>query len=253
MATGRTVNRWARVYADGYDLSGYTRTVGPLEWSFAEADVTAPMSDGVRGVLPDTPTITVGAINAVYDNTATSGLQAVMGGAGVARTIMVPIGIRAAPAAGDPVFVGVFAQNDFMVQEDTGAMTANMQFGAWDATSLINYTKPWGVLLHALSSASAANSSAGVDDRGAATTAGGYMVYQVTAGDGTATISIDDSADNSNWTALSGATTGSIDCSTVKKGVVALGIGATVRRYLRWQIALGTAGSVTFATAFVRI
>jgi hypothetical protein len=253
MATGRTVNRWARVYADGYDLSGYTRTIGPLAWEFGEADVTAPMSDGVRGYLPDTPTVSIGAINAVYDNTATSGLQAVMGGAGVARILMVPIGIRAAPAAGDPVFCGAFLQNDYMVTEDGGAMVANLQFGAWDASALINYNKPWGVLVHALSAATGANSGTGIDDRGAATTAGGYMVYQVTAGNGTATISIDDSADNSSFTALSGATTGSINCAVVQKGIIALGITATVRRYLRWQIALGTATTVTFATAFIRI
>ena len=78
------------------------------------------------------------------------------------------------------------------------------------------------------------------------------MVYQVLAGNGTATISIDNSANNSAFTALSGATTGSINCAVVQHGIVALGVTATVRRYLRWQIALGTATSVTFALSFHR-
>jgi hypothetical protein len=43
-----------------------------------------------------------------------------------------------------------------------------------------------------------------------------------------------------------------IDCATPKFGIIELAKTATVGRYLRWQIALGTASSVTFALAFMR-
>lgn len=249
---GRTVNRWTRVYVDGYDLSGYARSIGPLAVEFDTPDLTANLSDGVMGTLPNQANITPGELNGVLDNTATSGIQAVLSTAGTYRTVMVPIGMRAAPAAGDPVFMGVFEQLSYQANEDGGAMVVNIPWGGYEVTQVGNYTKPWGLLLHPLSAATGANSATADVNNGAASAAGGYMMYQVTAGDGTATISIDDSADDSSYSALSGATTGVIDCSTVKYGVVALGTTATVRQYLRWQIALGSANTVTFALAFVR-
>lgn len=47
MATGRTKEKYRRVYIDGYDMSGFGRTIGPLEWKYDEADLTAHMSDTV--------------------------------------------------------------------------------------------------------------------------------------------------------------------------------------------------------------
>ena len=44
---GRTAPQWTRVYMDGYDLSGYARTIGPLSASYDPVDVTV-MSDTVN-------------------------------------------------------------------------------------------------------------------------------------------------------------------------------------------------------------
>ena len=108
-------------------------------------------------------------------------------------------------------------------------------------------------MLHTKSAETAANSATGAGiDNGAASTAGGYLAFMGFAGNGTATISIDDSADDSSYSALSGATSGELDFSSVQFGLVALGTTATVRQYLRWQLALNTATTVTFALAFVR-
>lgn len=255
MATGRTLNRWSRVYVSGYDMSCYSKSIGELVAEYGAADLTAEMCDAVRGYLPDTPNITPGTLNGVFDNTATVGLHALYSAPGASRIVTVALGIRAAPAQGDPVFHGKFYQLGYQAVENGGAMNVTVPFGGWDATGLINYTQPWGWLLHANSAATAANTSTGIDDFGAATSLGGYMVYHVLAGNGTATISVEDAATNSNaqFSALSGATTGSIDCSSPKSGIVALGIGATVRRYLRWQISFGTANTVTFVLSFTRI
>jgi hypothetical protein len=254
MATGRTLKRWSRVYADGYDLSGYAREIGPLSIEHDEADLTT-IADGVKGVLPNHARIDIGELKGVMDNTETSGLHIVASGAGVARDVMVAQGIRAAPAQGDPAFCGKFMQLGYKQEEDSGAILVSLPFGAWDVADMINYRKAWGVLLHANSAATAANSAAGVDTL-AATTAGGYMMYQVFAASGaghTATLSVDDSANNSDFLALSDATTGEIDVGTAPvAGIIQIGTTATVRQYLRWQIALGTATSVTFAMAFVK-
>jgi len=121
-------------------------------------------------------------------------------------------------------------------------------------TYTLGYDKPFGVLLHEKSEETAVNAvdSGLSSDKEIASERGGFLVYQIFSGDGTATISVEDSADDSSWAALSGATSGELDCSSVQHGLVPLGTTATVRRYLRWQISLNTATSVTFALAFIR-
>lgn len=253
MATGRTVTRWWRVYSNGYDVSGYTRSIGPLELTYDEADVTT-LSDPVKGYLPNTAQVNVGTLNAVFDNTATSGLHALLS-APAARNVLVAIGIRAAPAAGDPCFGGYFSQGAYQIAEDGGAVTANIPFMGWgaDASTLL-YAGPWGTLLHANGAETAANTGTGFDNpTGAQTLKGGYFMYQILAGDGgTITLSVDDSANNSSFSALSGATSGSINATAGTSGIVALANSATVRQYLRWQLALGTAATCTFVSAFMR-
>jgi len=258
---GITTQKWRRVYADGCDISGFSRTIGPLSVVFDEVDVTADMSDTVRGYLRGRAQINLGTLNAVFDNTATTGLHTVMKTAGGARTVLVALGSLAAPAAGDAVFGGTFIQGAYTPLDDGGARGVSIPFTGWSgAAATLGYTNPWGLLLHTNSAATGANSAnSGISNpTGGATTKGGFFLYQVTAGsgvDGTATLSVDDSADNSDWTALSGATSGLIDCSdNPAAAIVALGTGATVREYLRWQIVLpgGGATSVTAVWAFMR-
>lgn len=254
MATGRTNLKHARFYADGYDLSGYARQFGPLLCEFA-AEAEAALLDEVKGALPGVATLGVGELNGFFDNTATSGLHAVMNGAGVKRAVMCPIGIRAAPAQSDPVYCGEFEQLAYHGVPEGNFVTANIPFGPTDvAAATLVYAKPWGVLLHAKAAETAVNTATGVDDNGAASALGGFMAYQVFAGNGTATLKVQDAATNldASFADLTGATTGSLDMSAVRAGQVAIGVAATVRRYLRYQIVLGTATTVTFALAFVR-
>jgi len=192
-------------------------------------------------------------LNGVMDNTA-SHLHDLPITSG-SHVVMIPIGIRAAPAAGDPVYNGRFYIDGYESTDDGGASVVNVPFGDWDVANLINYSKPWGILIHPLGAETAVNTAIGIDDRGAATALGGYMVYQVTAGNGTATIKVQDAATNTNpsFSDLTGATSGVITAAAGVSGLVAIGVTADVRRYLRWQIVLGTATTVTFVVAFVRI
>ena len=239
---------------DGYDMSGYSRSIGPLAWTVEEGDLTC-ITDAIKGVLPSQSTLGIGSLNGVLDNTATSGLHVIANGAGVMRTVMIPVGINAAPAQGDPVYCGEFEQKDYMADPNAAGTYVNIAF---EKTSLRGtttaYAKPWGWLLHAKGAETAANTAVGIDDNGASSAFGGFMMYQVFAGNGTATIKVQEADTNSNGSFgdLSGATSGSIDCSTVKFGIVPLAKTAAVKRYLRWQVALGTANTVTFALAFVR-
>lgn len=256
MATGRTVNRYLRVYLDGYDMSGYTRNLGNIGAEWETPDLTA-LTDAVKGVLLNQRELSIGPYNGLLDNTATSGLHVITSGssgAGFGHVVTAAIGVRAAPAQGDPVFCARPIQDGYAASSDGGAMAATLKFGQHDAANPIGYDKPWGVLVHANASEPSANTAAGVDDNGGASSAGGVMFWHVLGGSaGNITIKIQDAAINSNvnFSDLSGATTGSIVAATPAAGFVALSNTATVRQYLRWQIA-GAAASVTFVLAFIR-
>jgi hypothetical protein len=240
------------VYADGYDLSGYTRSVGPLSESFAVEEDKVYGNELAAGLLGQV-TISPGTLSSVFDNTATSGPHVVMSNFPAIRSVLVAYGIRAAPALGDPAFMGTFEQTGYVATVGQESLAVDIPFVSAGAQTSLLYDHAWGPLLHPLGAETAASTATGVDNPMAAATAfGGYMMYQVTAGNGTATLSVMDGAANVDGSFTALTSSGSIDCSTPKHGIIALARTATVKRYLRFQIAFGAATTVTFVTAFVR-
>jgi hypothetical protein len=102
----------------------------------------------------------------------------------------------------------------------------------------------------------AANTAIGVDDYGAATTKGGYMSYAAT-GDGTATITVQEADTNvdGSFANVTGLTTGELTFAgdPPSCGIVQTAVGASIKRYVRWQIALNSASWVSFYLVFVRL
>lgn len=251
MATGRTVLRNWRAYIDGYDMSGYTRSFGPLSCTFEEG-VDDAVTLNVKATMTNNASVSMGTLNGLFDNTATSGLHVIMKGAGTARNVMLACGIQSEPINNDPVFCGKFLQLGYYGEPDNTPVYASIPFGnTTDGAGNTAYAQPWGVLLSAKAAKTAANTAVGLD-QAAATTKGGYMAYQVFSGNGTAAIKVQDASTNSDGDFGDLLTSGSIDCSTPKSEIVALAKTATVKRYVRWQIALGTATTVTFALSFTR-
>ena len=253
MATGRTTLKNYRIYVDGRDMSGYSRSFGPLACTFEEG-MDDSIDKDVKAVTLGNATVGMGTLNGIYDNTASIGIHAHLQTAGVERTVLIGIGIQTPPVNNDIAFMGTFNPNGYEVGGSDNPVTVSIPFAntSYGADNLY-YARPWGVLLHALAAETAANTAVGLDQL-AGTTAGGYMCYQVTAGDGTATLKVQ----HSTTTNLDGSfgdllSSGSIDFTGGGKfGIVQLAPTATVGRYVRFQIALGTATSVTFALAFVR-
>ena len=196
MATGRTLQKWVQIYIRGYQLCGFTRSIGPLIWQYDIADLTT-MCDGVRGGLPAHVKLGVGTLNGVMS--ADGDLHAILSGlSNSSSLITIPIGIRATPILGDPVYIGYFYNNGYESTDDGGASVVNIPFGDWDVANLIGYSKPWGNLLLAYGEIGSptVNTSIGIDDRGAATTAGGYFVYHLIDSNGTITLKAQDAATN---------------------------------------------------------
>jgi len=247
---GRTVSKWARVYAGGYDLSGYTRSMGPLTHEFDTPGATT-LSDAVKGYLPNQVMISPGTLNGVLDPT-TAGLHAIANGAGSVWDVMVAIGMRAEPAAGDPVFMCKSLQTAYSA-DSADLITVNVPFGSWDVNDLPTFRTPWGFLVHTKAARTAVNTATGLDDNAASSALGGYAMFQLFSSNGTVTLSVQDAATNSDGSFTELLTSGSIDASVTPVGnIVSTATGATVKRYLRWQLAFGTANTATFAIGFCR-
>lgn len=253
---GRTTKNWMRLYADGYNLSSQALSVGELA-AGCDFEALAALSEPIKGGLCGAPEFTIGDVNGVFDNTATTGLHILSNSwLNSAHDIMVAIGDRAEPAVGVPAFVGKWVLKTYKGVPSGVMVTATLGFGGYDGTDRVSYNRPWGHLVHAYGAETGANASNTPNvDNGGSTALGGYLAYQIFAyaGTGSATISIDDSANGTSWLALSGATTGAIAHTSMPcGGIVQLGTTATVRQYLRWQLSLATLTSCTFALAFVR-
>lgn len=255
MARGRSIQTFERLYIDGYDMSGYTIDCGERGAEYDEGTAFC-LSDAVKGSIVGRPKVTFGPVNGVFDNTATTGIHVLANAAaGAKRYLMHMRGGRAVPAIGDDAFCAVMFQQAYMMTEGDNTSTVSMTFTGPDASAGMNYGSHWGAVLHAFGSETGANAANTNHDNGAATTKGGWLMYQIYSitGAGTATISIDDSANGTSWLALSGATSGAISNSAAPvAGIVQLGTTATVRQYLRWQLALSSSTACTFSLAFMR-
>lgn len=250
----RIANKYTRVYVDGYDLSGYERSFGTIGSTF-ETSPDSAFSDSIKNIVLGQPNIQAGPLNGFLDNDTAGKFTLASAGYGT-RNLMIAFGATAAPIAGQPVFAWKFEQTSYTAEPgNAGFAASNLVFGDASYAGTLTYSKPWGWLLHAKGAETAVNTSTGIDDKGASTTAGGIFVYQLFSSNGTVTLKVQDASTNSNpsFSDLSGATSGSIDASsTPKSGMVALSTGATVQRYLRWQLVFGTATTATFSTAFIR-
>lgn len=246
----RTHQKHTRVYSNGVDISGYSRSIGSLAWVF-DAEPDAAFTDEAKNILIGQCDIQAGPINAFLDND-TAGLFA--NSARGTKNLMIAIGANAAPTTGDPVFAWTFEDTGYTSEQGGGFVAANLPVMTSYASTL-TYKRPWGNLLHAKAAETAVNTGTGINDYGASSALGGIFVYQLFSSNGTVTLKVQDAATNLNasFSDLSGATSGSITAaSSPASGMVALSTTATVRQYLRWQLVFGTATTATFACAFIR-
>ena len=251
-----THEKYLRAYVGGYDLSGDTMSFGPMGVTY-EPEAIACWSDSVKAVRSQGhPQNSMGSLAGLMTPTANR-LHALYKAGGNTPIITVACGMMAVPAAGDETFSGKFLQRDYIVSPALGSgyIPSNLTFESQPNGALVYYQQPWGVLLHANAAATAVNSGTADHDNGASSSLGGYGVLQVLAGNGTCTFTIEHSAANDDPTFdATGAivTFSTTDASSPFAEIKEIAPSTTVQRYLRWQIALGTATTVTFVLSFHR-
>lgn len=257
MTRGRSLPDFERFYMDGYDLSGFATDTGERGVDFNPAS-SKTLADAVVGSLPTKPTVNIGPVVGVFDNTQTSGLHVLsIAGQGSRHNVMVARGVQAPPVFGDDVFCAPMLLSAYKSTPGEGVVAARSDWAGPDVQAALVYTRFFGSLLHEFKAEAGANAANTNVDNGAASAAGGWLMYHIYSitGAGTVTVSIDESSTgNSGWAALTGATSGAIaTASAPTSGIVQLATTAAVKRYLRWQIAFGGAASACiFALGFMR-
>lgn len=246
--------KYTRVYANGYDISGTARNYGTVGTKI-KLPTAAAYSDAIENTVPGGANIVCGPINAFLSPSAAIGLHELLKAGNIVTDIMIVEASITEPAVGAPVFVWTMQEAEYTANDDE-IVGVNVVFPDAAYTTVKGYDNPFGLLVHANGAETGANTAVATIDNGAASTKGGIFAWQLFSSNGTVTLSIDDAAANTgdgDFGALTGATSGSITASvTPKSGMVALSTTATVKRYIRWQLAFGTANTATFALAFIR-
>jgi hypothetical protein len=235
---------------DAIDVSGYVRDYGTLMHEVDQVGEPA-LDDALHGFLPGHANNNLGPFTSMMDNTS-SGMFDTFKNANEIVVASIALGIRAAPASGDPVYAGEFELKNFLFTIDADTAVSAEFNGSTRATSLL-YPNPWGNVIHAKAAKTAANTGTSDHDSGAQSTFGGYMVYHLFTSNGTCTLKVQDASTNTNPSFSDLLTSGVIDASaTPAAAFVALATTATVERYTRWQLLLGTATTATFFISFHR-
>ena len=252
----RSNNKFVRAYVDGYDLSGEARAVGNYGITFMNTPDMA-LSDAVKNVVVGQAEIVADPLNAFLSPSASTGIHELLKSGFGTHTYTIALGANAVPAQGDHIFSLPMEQVAYQATGDDNVYV-NVNWGAPTSTNTLislGYALPFGRLLHAKGAETAVNTAVGIDDYGAATALGGIFTYHLFSSNGTVTLKAQDAATNTNpsFADITGATSGSINASvTPAHGMVALGIAATVRQYLRWQLVFGTATTATFIVGLHR-
>lgn len=241
MATGKTNARWYRLIVDGVDLSGDSRQAGSFGKTF-QVDEQHGWSDGVVNFSLGKPTISLEGYQAVFNNTAATGSHTELS-AIEEYIVSLPIGIRAAPAVGDPAFLASFEQMSYVMQGQDAVL---VDVGFVKSLTDIDHENCFGVVLAAGASLSDTTDGDSVDN-GASSANGALAHLHVTAtAAGNWTLKVQDSPDDAAWSDL---ITFSSDGSAITAETA--DVTGTVDQYLRFQ-ATRVAGTTTFWCTVVR-
>lgn len=236
--------KYARIYVNGYDLSGDARTFDSLDCQFGDQDMSG-WSNQTRMYLADQRLIVgVRGFQALLNDAAAGAYTILKTPTGVTqKQVSVLFGGGAAPAAGDLAYLLAGAQLNDQSGLDGQALNIKADFLPMPGVTV---GMPWGVVLHPATSLAATTNGTSINN-GAGTTTGWQANLHVTVSSGgTWAFTIEHSTNGSSWSTLG---TFTINGSAVASEHLT-DVG-TVNQYVRF-VATRTGGSVTPICTFAR-
>lgn len=246
MATGKTHPRHFRLYADGMDLSGDTRGVSSFGMTYQEDAVTG-WSEGVENYTLGQLSIFINGYSAVFNNATGRSFTELKDNE--SYVVCLPMGIRAAPAYGDPAFAATLQARGITVTGD-GPVTLETDFLGVDAAVTTLPTNAFGVVQYPLTAITATTTGTQVD-HGAATTNGCIGYLQVTATSSGNYAIIIEHSDTGAWGGEE-ATLLTFAANASAVGGEALAATGTVNKYTR-IVATRTGGTCSIGCVLVRL
>lgn len=242
MPTGVTAGKYIRIYSDGYDVSGSSNKLS-ASLEFPALDVTnyaSSVKENIFGIPA-----AKASLAAWFSNAANSGSYTLFKSPAM-RRLCVAIGIRAAPAVGDPFIGGSFQQLNWTSDMAVGdAVGSKIEFDGFDPTASMT-NNIFGVVLKEDSQITVTTNGTAVNN-GAATTAGGVAYLHVTLAGGTYAFVVQDSADGSTgWSTIATFTANGMAITSETQA-----ISGTIRQYTRY-VGTKTSGNANMFIALVR-
>lgn len=205
---GKTHTKYARMLANGANLSGDSRSLGSVGMAFDEIDVTG--WEDLMNYLPGQATLNFGPYQAVFSNKAAAtgpvqpGVHTSLSGIGTPIATAV-LGIREAPTIGAPAFSANLQQMSYTVSAAAGGtVIVNADFSNKVGNGYDAYG--WGQILANGTSVSSTTTNGSLDN-GASSANGAYGVLHITTSAGAMgsnnwAVKIQDSANDSTWADL---------------------------------------------------
>lgn len=252
--TGKTHVRYCRFLLNGANLSGDIRTVNAFGVQYDQADGTG-WSDGSRQWLAGYGTVMLDGLTALFNN-KTAATGPVNPGAHIALKDLgsayasVFIGIRAAPAIGNPTYSAAFEQGGYSTAG--GGSDALMVEGSFFGSGVLPLsTSVWGVCLANGTELTTTTNNGSVDN--GAATSNGYIAFLHLEQTSTAMASnswsfkIEHSTNDSSWATLATFTLNGAT-ATVER----LTATGTVNRYVR-LVSTRAGGAARPWASFIRL
>lgn len=237
--------RYARLYLDGYDLSGDSRTLSSLDYSATELDFTG-WDNSIRQFLSDQFILTgIRGYQAFINDASDKSFDALTPLPSSVVYVSMLFGGNAEPETGDPAYLLPSAQMGDQASFDGGVGVLSTDFlpisGGMDIP-------PWGYVLYPKTTVSANDTGDTLDDFGAGSTAGYIAILHVlTATSGSIVFTVEHSTDDNSYSTL--GTFIVLDGSVI--GGEMIEGSSTVNRYIQFE-AVWTSGSAIVACTFIR-
>jgi hypothetical protein len=233
MATGKTNARWCRLLVDSLNISGDSRQVGSIGVTYQTQDVTG-YNDGVHNFTLGRQDFIFSGYQAIFDNTPSG--SHIEFSALEEYVMSFFIGIKAAPAAGDPVILQTLEQVSYTVS-GSDAVLIDAEFGK--STNNLSTVKAFGEALEIGTSRTGTWDGTSVRTASQAATTNGARanLHVVNIFGGAYTFKVQDSANNSDWTDI---ITFSADGLSLEAETAVQAAGQTCDQYLRFNATVGT-------------
>lgn len=249
--TGKTHSRHLRVLLNGYNLSGDMRAISSFGTELDQDDATG-WSDDVMQYMAGRGRVLMDGFTAIFNNETASTGPTIAGAHTVLSGVTevygsVFIGVRSAPAIGNPSFSAVFEKTAYSVNGEAVPM---VQATLGGSATLASSLSVWGHALAIGAALSATGTGDSVDN--GASSSGGYIAFlHVTQtagamGSNTWAFEIEHSTNDSSFSTLASFTlTG--DTLTAER----IEGSGTVNRYVRFKYTR-TAGTTRPWVTFIR-